>query len=422
MTKRFIVLTGVAAIMMASGGSQVAAQPYPHYWMSVSTSSQNMPGMSPEMAGMASMFGGGSAFGPRRDLVLQLESPRTVTVTPEAFHEIPSALNMGRRLPLITPRQEKPQRHEGEYKPGETEKTRIRMLYYWGCGENIGAGQPRIFDSEKSKPEEMAHILRGVAPTVQTPPVPHKGWTFGEWPNADERQTVPRDASLVGEHRIRGNYTVDIPFRLDERRDFMRPVEFTAVQTTSSGATRFEWKGVPAAIGYFATAVGSDGKGGDMIMWSASEVPENGMALMDYLTPGDVHRFIRERIIMDPARTSCTVPPIFKDSAGAMLQFIAYGEQLDIVHPPKPKDPREFWQPEWAVKVRLKSTTMAPLGIRGDDGEHRKPRASSRSSKPDSRMSEKEPVDNSYDERRDPESRRSRGGAVGDALRGVFGF
>jgi hypothetical protein len=38
-----------------------------------------------------------------------------------------------------------------------------------------------------------------------------------------------------------------------------------------------------------------------------------------------------------------------------MIQFIAYGDELNIVYPQKPKNP------VWAVKVRRKSTSMLPL-------------------------------------------------------------
>ncbi|HIJ80871.1 MAG TPA: hypothetical protein HPP76_04095 [Desulfuromonadales bacterium] len=426
MKKQFAILLALLGAMASESGAATAAgqtktNPYPHYWMSLATSSQSMPGMSSEMAGMAAMFGGASAFGPRRDLKLQLESPRTVSA-PEAFHDIPPVLNMGNNLPLKTPRQEKSSHRERELpgKPEQHEKTRIRMLYYWGCGDNIGPGQPRVFDSEKSKPEDMATIFKGAAPSLQTPPAPHNGWTFGEWPSAEDRTAIPKEASLVGEHRIRGNYTVDIPFRLDTRRDFMEPVKFSSFQQTASGGTKFEWQSIPTAIGYFATAVGSNGANGDIIMWSASEIPENGMALMDYLTPGDVSRFIRDKIIIDPSRTSCTVPPIFKDSAGAMLQFIAYGEQLDIVHPPRPKDPKVVWQPEWSVKVRLKSTSMAPLGVNAGDGEKRKPKSSSRRNRVEQQG--ENPPEEPQADRDEPAERRPRGEGVGNALRGIFGF
>jgi hypothetical protein len=45
-----------------------------------------------------------------------------------------------------------------------------------------------------------------------------------------------------------------------------------------------------------------------------------------------------------------------------MLNFIAYGEELNVAHPPRPQDPKVPWDIQWAVKLRLRSTSMVPLG------------------------------------------------------------
>ena len=47
-----------------------------------------------------------------------------------------------------------------------------------------------------------------------------------------------------------------------------------------------------------------------------------------------------------------------------MFNFIAYGNELNLVHPPRPKDPKQVWEQEWAVKLRLKSTAMTMLAER----------------------------------------------------------
>jgi hypothetical protein len=45
-----------------------------------------------------------------------------------------------------------------------------------------------------------------------------------------------------------------------------------------------------------------------------------------------------------------------------MLRFVAYGEELNVVHPPRPADPKVPWEQQYAVKLRLKSTAMLPIG------------------------------------------------------------
>ena len=142
-TANIAVVCGILSVLTVTGHAAEKSRPYPHYWMSVATSNQSIPGMSAEMSGFAGLFGGKHAFGPRRDLLLQVESPQAASGAPQASHAIPPGLNMGAALPLMTPPVEK-----REYVPGERgvpekyEKPKARMLIYWGCGETIGTGQP----------------------------------------------------------------------------------------------------------------------------------------------------------------------------------------------------------------------------------------------------------------------------------------
>ena len=418
---RWLMAPVLAAALMvattANAAEKEKKKQYPHYWLSIATTSQSMPGMPAEMTGIAGLFGGKSAFGPRRELLLQLESPQVAAGQPMAADEIPPGQKMGAALPLVTPKVEKTIREQGgQRSPEQYEKPKARMLIYWGCGDTIGKGQPKVIDTARMDMAEFGKAFAGRVPTHQTPPSPRKGWTYGEWPNNDDKTDIPADSSLVGSHRVKGNYTVDIPFSLDAKRDFMAPIEFTSVTSTSSGATKVDWKEVPTAIGYFATALGHNQATGETIFWSASEVAETGFALLDYLTPADVSRFIKEKVVMPASRTTCTVPPIFKDAQGAMLQFIAYGEELNLVHPPKPKDPKQPWNIEWSVKARLKSTGMTTL-LSMDEGPDAK---SSRNKKKTSQPGDEEAV-----KRTRQESERDSGSPleeIGDRLKGMFGF
>ena len=113
-----------------------------------------------------------------------------------------------------------------------------------------------------------------------------------------------------------------------------------------------------------------------MVTWSSSEVQEMGQVLMDYIPPAEVERLIREKVVMPPQTTDCTVPAgIFKGES-SMFNFIAYGNELNLVHPPRPRDIKQVWEQEWAVKLRLKSTAMTMLSER--DGGGRRARGSSR--------------------------------------------
>lgn len=408
------VLAAAGLVSLASSLALAAEKPkpsYPHYWVSVATSNQTMPGMTEEMAGMASMFGGrGAAFGPRRSLQLQVEGPRTVA-SPRADHLIPPGQKMGESLALITPKQEK-----AEYRPEERgeqpekqEKPKARMLIYWGCAEDVPKGQPKVIDTEKMSPADFGRAFVGRSGSHQTPPMPRKGWTYGEWPNVDDRKEVPGDSSLVGEHNLKGSYLPDIRFSLDQQRDFMAPVSFSAISKRENGAWPFQWQQIPTATAYFATAMGHNQKTGETIFWSSSEVQETGMGLLNYLTNADVQRFLKEKVLMPVSRTSCTIPAgVFKDAEGAMLQFIAYGEELNIIHPPRPKDPKQPWNPLWSVKVRLKSTGMSPL-VEGEEGA-RKPSKRRPAAEDDNEKQEQVPA-----------GRKGQPGMM-DGLKGMFGF
>ena len=133
-----------------------------------------------------------------------------------------------------------------------------------------------------------------------------------------------------------------------------------AIDLTTRGdlaaSISLDWKPVTHALGFFAATMSS--KGNDMILWSSSEQAEAGFGLLDYLPPASVERWVRERVLLPASATSCRVPRgIFAGADGAMARLIAYGPELNIVHPPRPANP------EWSARVRVKSTAMALLGM-----------------------------------------------------------
>jgi hypothetical protein len=70
--------------------------------------------------------------------------------------------------------------------------------------------------------------------------------------------------------------------------------------------------------------------------------------------------------VLPPTTEKCAIPEgIFGAAEGAMVRMIAYGPELNLAHPPRPADPKARWEPDWAVRVRIKSTGMTMLG--GDE-------------------------------------------------------
>ena len=349
--------------------TQQVKPPIAVYWLSVETAG----GMGMDMpAGMGGLMPPGMQGGKR--MKLDLGSSQQASGEPRAAHAIPPGLSMGPSLPLITPRIERAPVREREDEP-EFERPKGRMLIYWGCGETVRPGQPVIIDFANLSGPEAARAFRSRAISRARGPAPGRNRTYGAWPNQEDGRPMPAAGSLQGDHTVAGNYSPQIRFSVDERHDFMQAIAFEPVRKTPAGAYAVKWSQVPTATGYFATAMGQGDNQTDMVMWSSSEVQKMGQLLMDYIAPAEVERLIREKVVMPPQTTECTVPAgVFKSDA-AMLNFIAYGNELNLVHPPRPKDPKQVWEQEWAVKLRLKSTAMTMLAER--EGGARRGRGSS---------------------------------------------
>jgi hypothetical protein len=366
---RYLVAASLALPACALAQQQVKP-PVANYWVNVETAGgMAIPGMAGMGSIMAGMMGGQGQSG--RKMTLNLGSQRPADA-PRADHHIPAGMDMGPSLPLQTPQRVVAERGD----PGERgmpegmEQPKGRMLIYWGCGESARPGQPVIVD--------FAKLSQGAAPpgmtsrrvSRATPPSPGRARTYGDWPNQQNAKAVPASASLKGDHQIKGNYTPDIQFALGEGQDFMDRVELSSAPR-GAGAAHVTWNAPSTATGYFATVFGSDG--GDTVFWSSSEVQEMGGSLMDYVPPAEVARLIRERIVLSPSTTECTVPAeVVKRSGGTpFFNFIAYGPEANFAQPPRPQDPKVAWEPLWAVKVRFKSTASTLLGDAGGTGGRR---------------------------------------------------
>lgn len=353
-----------AALSPLAAHAAEAKPPVAQYWLSVATTNSGFPGMGAALASGGGLMGGllggllgnsaGSGSGAQKTLLLQLNSPRMLPSDPQTVHDIPRGMAMGDNLPLLPEKEERasPTPTHEKFTPQHenNEKPKGRMLIYWGCGDKVRSGQPRILDFARMSPVEYGRAMTSRHGSAQNPPTPRRAASYADWPNRENNKNIPSDASLLGEHLVHGNFTPDIRFSIDRQQDFMAPVEFSNAGGNLSDSVLLRWKDIPTAIGYFTMATGSTGKG-DTIIWTSSNEAEMGWGLMDYLPTPDVRRYVKGKVLMAPGTTECAVPKgIFREAQGAMVQMIAYGEDFNTVWPPKPKNP------EGAVKVRLKST------------------------------------------------------------------
>jgi len=370
MHRKLSATLALAIVAAPAAAQQNVRPPIAHYWMSVETAA-GMAGMG-GMGGMMGRMMGAPGMESGKRMLLQLGSSQAASGEPRAQHDVPQALGMGPMLPLLTPQAARPEREPRDLPEG-MERPRGRMLIFWGCGETARPGQPVIIDFAKLAAGQMPSGFTSRRVAAGSPPAPGRNRTYGDWPNREDSRAVPAAGSLRGDHAVKGNYSPEIRFAIGERHDFMAQVELAPAQPTPAGAMKVQWRAVPNATGYFATAMGGNDRE-EVVFWSSSEVQEMGGALMDYVPPAEVARLIREKVVMAPQTTECAVPAeVIKAAQAPFFNFIAYGDELNLVHPPRPSDPKQTWEQQWAVKVRLKSTASALLA-EGMGDEARAPR------------------------------------------------
>lgn len=387
-----VVMTGAVVsvflnIPAASAAPEVAT-PAAQAWIDIATfSGMGMPmggmgGMGGMLGGMLGGKGGGdgNTFGNTRTM----SAGRWVDVTvraratpglDEAQQTVPEGF-LSPALELRTPKNAPaPTRDDEEVKHEPPEKPKGRMLLYWGCGSEIRQGQPRVLDMATASAGDYGKFFVARSATQRGA---HSAAGRPVWPSPADSRMVPGTASLVGEHAFSGKGIPDgFRFKVPPAQDLMPAL--TLEQAEKDGVTALSWNAIATARAYFVSAMGSNAKE-DMVMWTSSELPDTGFGLMDYQTNAAVDRWLKEKVLLTPATTSCSVPKGIFGEHGGMLRLIAYGDELNLVHPPRPKDPKAKWDPVWAVKLRVKAVTNGMLGMSGagqEPGEARGERTKS---------------------------------------------
>lgn len=370
-----VALTMCLAASAASAVAQSQSRKAAQYWVDLSTSNFSMPGMPEDSGGPGGLLGGlmgGNSFGGSMGMGARgkvMDTELYVRAYPsgiEGTHAIPGGMNMGPSLLLLPhrPQRSEPGTPSREETPERGEQPKGRILLYWGCGDTIRPGQPKVLDFAKQDYAEFAQFFSshgGGSKGVQGRP----GHSL--WPNERDNKRVPDNASLEGEHAVSGNgVPPTFKFNVNAAHDFLPKVQLKTRGAPKDGV-QVEWNGMQNARGYFLTAQGAaEGPGGaqDMIFWSSSEKPDNGWSLMTYQSPAQITKLLQQKIILPPTTVNCTVPKgIFDKAEGAMLNMIAYGNELNVSYPPRPEKAPANWQPDWTARVRIKSTGMTMLGM-----------------------------------------------------------
>lgn len=362
------VTTGaaIAAALPLLAQQRPASGPVARYDMRAGTTSGMGAG---QMNPMAMMMGGGRGSNVQHELYLRLGSSSAPSGGgPKAEHFMPPNAKLGKSVVLTTPGQER----IPEEMP---EKPRGRLLLYWGCGERAPAGQPVVIDFARLAAGQVPPGLWSTTVVRDWGPTLTNSRTFGRWPSEDGKYVKP-DTSLPGPHRVAGNYSPEMAFTLT--RDFMGPLSSRAT-ANPSGSTLVQWSSLADATGYLVTMFGGKqgpgGQMGDMVMWTSSATRQFGGGFGDWLTPGQVAGLVRDRTLLSPATTTCTIPAEVRRDAPdfRMGSLNAFGPMEEFSYPPRPASGP--WNLQWTARIRHKSTHNwmdipgmdGAMGMGGDD-------------------------------------------------------
>jgi len=357
MNKISIMAAGVSAA--ACGAAVYAAAPakappppppIANYWMDAATvggfGGMMGGGGRPSMSQMMGMMSG-NAPAYTHTLELRLASRTKAPAAPEANHLIPPGLQMGPSLPLIAPNSPKPATQPYPY-----QQPKGRMVIYWGCGEHVGPGQPTVIDFSKVAAGQVPPGMTGMAEFAHMANIPRSAPGYGEWPNTKDRKQVPATGSLIGAHKVEGNYSPPIVFTLGQ--DFMPALNLRETGALPSGAVQLGWTPASSATGYALAMFGS-GQNGDVLMWSSSKSAALA-TMLDYISPSEVKRLIGTGHILSPATSQCTLPSeVAKASPAGMIMMIGYGPQAYFAEAPK--------APKWTATARFKTVSSMMLGM-----------------------------------------------------------
>ncbi len=334
------------------------------------TSSMSSSGSVPSVAGV---MGGLLGAGDSRMVNLRMVShPGPAVGAPRAHHMIPPGMNMGQYLPLLPPEKEKPAQHEARPgRGGEEKPERMVIRIYWGCGEKVRQGQPRIIDTARMKGRSMPALIMGAASQGAGGERFRRGgagalkpgWVEVLWPNREDSRQVPSSASLAGGHFIHGNFLPHIRFTMDAGHDIMEKLALNAEKTSLKDAVPITWKKIPTAIGYHLMAFAYSDARKEIVIWTSSENPDVNVG-GEFLDTPVVKKHIAAKVIMPADRDRCVIPGgIFDGMDMVVLTGTAWGDDYWASEPPRPVRPPKNWKPDWVVKGQFLSTGSLMLGM-----------------------------------------------------------
>ncbi len=374
-----------ACVTLAAGpahaqtsSSQKVTGPQARYWLTAETGTGFAAAATQGGGGFGAVMGAlMGRGGPTKSLRLDLGGVRDGNPA-EALHTVPNGLGVGPALTLLGPERSAPapERRERDVpEMQQIDRPKGRMLFFWGCGDSAGPGQPVVLDFAKLADGVLPPDMRSMTiNTGREGPSAGRDRGYAFWPNAKHSTAVPAQASLQGEHQVQGNFVPEIRFAVGQPHDYMDAVTLSRAPLPS-GAQRLSWNRPATALGFFASGMGfQPGTDGavDMVFWNSSSARLlGGEQLQGVLPPAETERLVKAKVVMNADTTECAVPKDVLAAAGGELMMVnlnAFGPELNVVHPPRPSDPKVTWDQQYQVKLRLRSYAGSMGGAAGGLG------------------------------------------------------
>ena len=372
-----IAISGAGPALAQTPPRQVVKPPVAQAWIDVATfsgfgigamgagggSGQGMMGMTMGalMGGPAQQaeFGNTETGAAGRWMDVTLYTSRNPNLQ-LATQSVPPATGLAPSLKLMAPERPKPVPRGEDEAPTEFnyEPPKGKLLLYWGCSETVRPGQPKVVDLQTATMAEFAKFFESRRSTTRGA---HAAAGRPVWPSRDDKRVFPAGASIAGPHAYQGDGVPEsFKFSIPAAQDIMPALQLK--QSEQPAFVRLDWNAIPAARAYFLGSMGArEGEQNTIVIWTSSELPDSGFGLFDYQTNRAIDGWLKDKVLLPPTTTTCAIP---KEAAGqGMLRAIAYGSELNMAYPPRPTDPAVAWEPDWNVKIRVKSLTTTMFGM-----------------------------------------------------------